>query len=275
MGSSPDTGPSAVDADQIARAQRGDREALEHVLTEVAPTIQRFGLRMCGNAQDAEDVLQDTLISIAEHLREFEGRSSLSSWVFTLTRTACSRRRRGLRNQPALSDAALVNTADPSPSPEGLAQSHELTSALSRALDALPNAYREVILLRDVEGLSAPEAAEVLALSVDALKSRLHRAREALREALRPLLETTVIAPHATCPDVTALWSKKMDGDLSHEDCAAMEQHLAQCAACNGACTALRHALLACQNVRTQNVPKAVQAQVREAMQVWVTRSEP
>ncbi len=85
----------------VARAKAGDRVALEHVLAKVAPSVYRFGLRMCGNAHDADDVLQDTLVQVSEHLSQFEGRSALTSWVFTLARTACSRRRRGLKNRPA------------------------------------------------------------------------------------------------------------------------------------------------------------------------------
>jgi RNA polymerase sigma-70 factor (ECF subfamily) len=68
----------------------GDRGALEAVLVNVAPAIQRFGLRMCRNVHDAEDVLQDTLLNVAPHLGDFEGRSSLSSWVFSLARSACT-----------------------------------------------------------------------------------------------------------------------------------------------------------------------------------------
>src|SRR5215471_6532900 len=94
--------------EQIARARQGDREALEAVLATVAPSIHRFGRRMCRNVHDAEDVLQETLLNIAKHLGDFEGRSSLSSWVFALTRSACARKRRGLKNQPPVSDEHIA-----------------------------------------------------------------------------------------------------------------------------------------------------------------------
>src|SRR6188768_4096989 len=89
--------PSSDLREMVARARQGDREALEAVLAAVAPSIHRFGLRMCKNVHDAEDVLQDTLINVAKHISDFEGRSSLSSWVFALTRSACARKRRGLK----------------------------------------------------------------------------------------------------------------------------------------------------------------------------------
>ncbi|MCL2778654.1 MAG: sigma-70 family RNA polymerase sigma factor [Polyangiaceae bacterium] len=260
-------------SDVIARAKSGDRQALETVLASVAPAIHRFSMRMCRNVHDAEDVVQDTLLNIARHIGDFEGRSSLSSWVFAITRSACARKRRGLKNQPSVDDTHLVHTQDLAPSPEARASDQELASSLSTALNALVDDYREVILLRDVEGLSAPEAASVLGISVDALKSRLHRAREALRTALRPLLEPRIDRSGPTsCPDVVALWSKKLEGDLSPADCSSMEKHLASCASCGSACGALKSALFACQRIRTEQVPPAIQARVKAAMRAWTSR---
>ncbi len=259
--------------EMVARARAGDRAALEAVLLEVAPAIHRFGLRMCKNVHDAEDVLQDTLINVAQHLGEFEGRSSLSSWVFALTRSACARKRRGLKNQPPVSDERLAESRDPAPSPESRAADHELASALSVALDRLSDEHREVILLRDVEGLSAPEAAAAIGISVDALKSRLHRAREALRAAFLPLLEPRREQVQTGCPEVAALWSKKLEGDLSQSDCSAMEKHIETCSECGATCDALKGALLACQASRAEEVPSAVQARVKAAIRAWATQS--
>lgn len=252
----------------VARAQAGDRAALEELLASVAPSIHRFGMRMCKNPHDADDILQDTLLAVAQHLPEFEGRSSLSSWVFALTRSACARRRRGLKNKPAMSDEHVAEEPDTSPSPEAQAAQQELTVALGAALDSLPDDYREVILLRDIEGLTAPEAAGALGLSVDALKSRLHRAREALRVALKPILEP-VLAPANGCPDVATLWSRKLEGDLSQDDCAAMEKHILGCPTCGAACDALKRALFACRRVAAAPVPPEVQARVRAAVRAW------
>jgi RNA polymerase sigma-70 factor (ECF subfamily) len=270
--SSPSPTPNDLN-ELVARARSGDREALERVLAAVAPSVHRFGLRMCKNVHDAEDVLQDTLLNVANHLGEFEGRSSLSSWVFALTRSACTRKRRGLKNQPPVSDERMAEAPDHAPTPEARAADHELANALSGALDGLAEDHREVILLRDIEGLSAPEAALSLGISVDAVKSRLHRAREALRLALRPMLEpTTVLAPSG-CPDVDLLWSRKLEGDLSQGDCSAMEKHIEGCASCGAACDALKRALLACQRVRTEEVPPEIQARVRAAVRAWSSQT--
>jgi RNA polymerase sigma-70 factor (ECF subfamily) len=255
----------------LERARSGDAAALEELLARIAPSIQRFGMRMCKNPHDADDVLQDTLLAIATHLPEFEGRSSLSSWVFALTRSACARRRRGLKNMPHASDEG-IERLDEGPSPEERTADRELARALERALRTLSDEHREVILLRDVEGLTAPDVAEALGISVDAVKSRLHRAREALRAALRPLLEPSMPKPSAPCPDVVEMWSKKLEGDLSQSDCAAMEKHIASCPACGAACDALRRALLACQRSATVVHPE-VQAHVKAAVRAWVAQA--
>jgi len=152
--------------DLIERARTGDAAAMEQLLATVAPSIQRFGARMCRNDTDAEDVLQDALLTIANHLGEFEGRASFSSWAFALTRSACSRKRRGLRNRPLESIEEAEEKHEERPSPEQQAQDRELAQALNSALDGLPDEYREVILLRNVEALTAPETADSLGISV-------------------------------------------------------------------------------------------------------------
>jgi len=247
----------------IQRARSGDRQAIEQILTELAPAVHRFGLRMCKNAHDADDVVQDTLIQIASHIGEFEGRGSLPSWVFALARSACARRRRGLKNAPSAGEDALAEQISGQPNPEQLAGQQELGALLVRALDALPAAQREVLLLRDVEGLSAAETAAALAVSVDAVKSRLHRARADLRDQLAPLFAA---APRAGCPDVMLLWSRKLDGDLSQQDCAEMERHLESCEACRSTCNGLKRALDACASLRSASVPDRVREQIRAAL---------
>src|SRR5688572_30651200 len=183
----------------VARAREGDRGAMQELLESIAPTIHRFALRMCRNEADADDVLQDALLSIAQNLRSFEGRSSLPSWTFTLARSACSRKRRGLANQPMEDERNLETRASDRADPEEQTAQQETSALVAHALDVLPDVHREVLLLRDAEGLSAPETALVLGVSVDAVKSRLHRARSALREKLRPVLERDA-RPTTSCP---------------------------------------------------------------------------
>ncbi len=261
-------------AEFVRRAREGDAAAVGVLLAHSAPSIFRFARRMCGDVHDAEDVVQDTLITISEHFGAFEGRSSYSSWVFALTRSACGRRRRGKRNAPALREDVLADFADSAPSPEDSAAFGEVADALARGLRSLSSEHRDVIQLRDIEGLSAPDAAEILGISVDALKSRLHRARVALRFALLPVLpvlESVGDRDDATagCADILSMWSRKLEGDLRRSDCRAMEAHLAECGECRAACDALKDALLACRQARAEAVPRSVHAAIKRAMASW------
>lgn len=259
----------------LERARRGDPAAMEALLSELAPRVQRFGLRLCGNAHDADDVLQDTLLGITQNLKSFEGRASLASWVFALARSACARRRRGLKNAPPMPDEAAVTLDGGGPTPEARAADQELLGAVLAALESLPVDGREVVLLRDVEGLSALETAEALGISVDAVKSRLHRARSALRERLKPVLESDATPPGPACPDIMTLWSRMLEGDLSQVDCARMQTHLDTCPACGAACSALKRALVVCQRAASTEVPPVVQAQVKQAVRAWANQRGP
>ena len=264
--------PTSASAFQhlVAEARAGDRGALEALLSAVAPAVHRFGLRMCRNGADADDVLQDTLATITQELGGFAGRASFTSWAFALARSACARRRRGMKNQPPVADPHPDAHIDEAPSPETCASDRELAEVVVRALDGLAEDHREVLVLRDVEELSAREAAEALGVSEGALKSRLHRARAALREGLRPWLEAPRPRVARACPDVVALWSQKLDGDLSAVDCARMEEHVASCDACASACDALKRALSACRSARADAVPPSVQERVRVAARATV-----
>lgn len=256
-----------MDSDTLEKARAGDPAAMERVLAEVAPSVHRFGMRMCRHADDADEVLQDTLLAIANNLSAFEGRSSLSSWVFTLARTACARRRRGLKNQPFVADDSAPEPVDERASPEDATLERDLRARVNSAIDRLPAQFREVLELRDVQGLPASEAAASLGITVEALKSRLHRARAALRDELVTTLEERR-AP--TCPDIVAALSKKLEGDLAETDCAEMERHIAGCGSCNAACSALREALAICRASSSGPVPPSIQQQVKAAVRTWV-----
>jgi RNA polymerase sigma-70 factor (ECF subfamily) len=168
---------SAAHSDQalLERAKSGDG------------AVRRFGQQLCRHEADAMDVMQDTLLAVASHLGDFEQRAALSSWVFALARSACNRRRRGLKNQPHLPDSTVADRADAGATPEEQLEAAQVGRAIGRALCSLPDAHREVIVLRDLLGLSAGETAKRLGITVPALKSRLHRARTALREAFEQL----------------------------------------------------------------------------------------
>ena len=137
---------------------------------------------------------------------------------------------------------------------------------MTGALDALDTASREVIVLRDIEGLTAPEVAAVTGASVDATKSRLHRARAAVRENLAAALGDAVEAPAAGCPDVLIAFSKQTEGDLEPHLCAELQSHIRGCATCRATCDSLKRTLAACASGPPGPVPDSVRDSVRAAL---------
>jgi RNA polymerase sigma-70 factor (ECF subfamily) len=168
----------------LAAAQLGDRRALERLLLLHRDTVFRYGLRYCRTTEDAEDAVQETLWAAARSIRTFRRAASVTTWLFTIVRNNC---RRLLFHRHQASDLAgvLPQLVDPSASAEDEAASRDVRRILASALTQLDAAHREVLLARDVEGLTAPEAAQRLGVSVQALKSRLHRAREQLRSRVQ------------------------------------------------------------------------------------------
>ena len=271
--------PAAGPSDQmlLAAARSGDRDALEALLLRYQARVYRFGIKMCGDQDDAEDILQETLLAMARSVRDFRGASSLSTWLYTIARSFCIKKRRRSRFAPAEQqslDAVLtdqgVQLPDPRPSPEEDLAGRQVDAMLARAIAALDPMYREVLVLRDIEGLTAPEVAEVLGIGVDAVKSRLHRARLAVRKAILPYLgsgdEETAHGTRQTCPDVLTLFSRHLEGEISADLCAQMERHLDECGSCRGACESLKRTLALCHSTPTPQVPESVQRSVRESL---------
>jgi RNA polymerase sigma-70 factor (ECF subfamily) len=229
----------------ILAAQGGDREAAVSLLERYRDSVYRFGMRMCQNVADAEDVLQETLLTAAQKLKSYRGEASFSSWLYAIARSGCSRRHRATRRQTELDDLDAV--VDSAPRPDEVLIKVRVRAILERALATLDTAYREVLLLRDVEGLTAPEVADALGLSVPAVKSRLHRARLMLRDRVeRLILSQPGVPPPPRCPDVVAWLGQRLEQELTAGECAQLETHLAKCADPVGRFDPLRRLLGAC-----------------------------
>jgi RNA polymerase sigma-70 factor (ECF subfamily) len=175
--------PALADS-ELAAAQAGDLAALNRLIAAHRQGVYRYGLHVCRTTEDAEDAVQETLWAATRAIRTFRGTaSSIASWLFTIVRRECLRLIEGRRRAPAPLDeepAVLAEVVDPEDA-VALRQRMELLAAALGDLDPL---HREAVLLRDIQELSAPEAAERLGISVDTLKSRLHRARVNLRDHL-------------------------------------------------------------------------------------------
>ena len=265
----------------IEAAQGGDGEALEALLKQYQPRIFRFGMKMCRDPEDAQDVLQETLFAAARTLHGFRGAASLSTWLYTIARSFCIKRRRRsvfAREEVSLESRASRGRAapDPAPDPERSLADREVAGALESAIGALEPGYREVMLLRDVEGLSAAEVAEVTGISVAAVKSRLHRARITVRDRIAPLLAPRAVPPPAApdvCPDVVDLLSRHLEGEIDARTCAEMERHVTACPRCQAACDSLRQTLRLCGATPSPEVPEALKESIRRGIRSLLSRA--
>jgi RNA polymerase sigma-70 factor (ECF subfamily) len=270
---------STDDAALLQAAQGGDRQALGTLLERYAPAITRFSVKMCRNPEDAQDVLQETLAAAARGLGDFRGDASLSTWLFTVARSFCIKKRRTSKHAPErivpLEDAQGTVAAPAGTAPDEVAASRQAVEALEQALAALDPDQREVLLLRDVEGLAAKEAAAIVGISVGALKSRLHRARAELRTRMLPWLEPE--APPATqpsCPEIASVFSRYLEDDITPSECERMEAHVQGCASCRAACDSLRASLSLCR-ASAAEVPPDIQERVRRAIDELLATAQP
>jgi RNA polymerase sigma-70 factor (ECF subfamily) len=194
-GASP-SGASPTDDELIARARAKDFAAFEELLVRYEDKVFRLAFRILRNETDAKEILQETFVSIWRKLDTFKGDSQFGSWVYRIATNAALMRLRSHRRHPEVSTEELPigyldNYGTPMPAgenwskrPDDELQSSELRAHIQSAVDALPDIYRTVFVIRDVEGLSTEETAEVLGISVPTVKTRLHRARIALRDAI-------------------------------------------------------------------------------------------
>ena len=255
-----------AEGELLAAAQAGDSSAVEELLERHEKQVYRFGLRMCGNEEAARDVLQETLIAAFKGLHQFRGDAALSTWLYQIARSFCLKSRRRGAGEPerhvALDEPEVRQVESPEAGPDHRAEAREIGALLQAAILALPETSREVIVLRDVEGLSAEEAAAVTGLEVGALKSRLHRARMQLREQLAGVQADA----SGACPELADEIASYVGADIDQAACANIEEHLRRCPRCAGACAALQKAVSLCRQIPGDQVPEPVRASVRRAL---------
>ncbi len=170
------TGMTVESAALLEAARQGDRQALERVLETYQPTIRRYARSQCASASDAEDAAQETLLLVYRRLGTLRTLEALPGWMFSIVRRECGRLFRSMfgRAESLDEDSPLLLHHS----------THELALDLAAAIEALPKIYRNVILMHDLEQRTAVEIAHELSLTVEAVKSRVHRARKLLRAHL-------------------------------------------------------------------------------------------
>ncbi len=163
--------------EDLDAARRGDRPALERVLSRSRQDLRRYAEHHCV-VNDVEDAVQESLFTASRRLTDLRQIESFTSWLFRIVKRECNRMKRGLRRlmqEPITEDIAAICTIEH----RGLARD------LAAAMESLPAHYREIVLLRDLEGLTIEELSQRLGLTRQATKARLHRARSLAREYLQ------------------------------------------------------------------------------------------
>lgn len=182
----------------IRRLIAGEPEAFEHFVDYFRARIFHYSWLMCGHREDAEEIAQETLMKVFESADQLREPDKIKSWVFRIAKNACLTKRRKSVFAPARElsldelmpskhqdgDQVRLEIADWSSLPDGNALQSEMKQLLERAIRELPETYRSVVLLRDMEELSTQETAQILDVSEDVVKTRLHRARLAIRKRL-------------------------------------------------------------------------------------------
>ncbi|MBZ5675686.1 MAG: sigma-70 family RNA polymerase sigma factor [Acidobacteriia bacterium] len=184
---------------QLARQLiAGEAGAFDRFVEYFRPKIFQYSWLMCGHREDAEEVAQETLLKVFENGEQLREPGKIRSWVFRIAKNACLMKRRKSIFAPARElsldefmpakhqdeNGVRMEIADWSSLPDGKAMRSEMRELLEKAIRELPEAYRSVILLRDMEELSTQETARILDVSDDVVKTRLHRARLAIRQRL-------------------------------------------------------------------------------------------
>ena len=191
-----------ADADLVEALRREEPDAAERLVERYGDRVYRLAMRITGLREDAEEAAQDALWTVARKVNMFKGESAFGSWIYRITANAAYQKLRARRQK-----SAEIAMDDVLPSLDGdgrhfepmddwsnrvdeQALQGELREVLQRAIDGLPSDYRTALVLHDVEGLSNPDIAEALGISLPAVKSRVHRSRLFVRKQLADYLKT-------------------------------------------------------------------------------------
>jgi RNA polymerase sigma-70 factor (ECF subfamily) len=180
----------------IEQAKKGDKKALTKLVKNYEQTVYNFSFKICRDRDKAENIMQETFYSMVKHLKQFDNKSKLSTWLYRIVANHCLMQARREKNRHFVAienDETLFEekyAVDFSRMPTKYTENEELKKILDEAISKLSPDYRMIFLLRDVEGLSTEETADAAGLSISAVKSRLHRARAFLRNELTRAFST-------------------------------------------------------------------------------------
>lgn len=254
--------------------------ALDRALTALQDTIYSFSMKACGHPEDAEDTMQDVLLKSISYLERFDNPRALAVWLYKVARNRCLMHRRRNKTVPlsALSLDSLMPgqqelravTCAPFPDPEAHACLQQQSDRLHAAVLLLPPAYREVLVLHDMEGFDYAEVAEIVRARAATVRVRLHRARLFVRRELWKGLiptgdtntgETPIAMPPAgNCRSLFAKLSDYLDGTLDDAFCKEMQRHLGDCPPCVAFIASLKATVSLCQQFKPASSVKLPEA---------------
>jgi RNA polymerase sigma-70 factor (ECF subfamily) len=183
-----------------ARARAGERDAFRRLVELATPRLYRLALRVVGDPDEAEDVVQETTIRAWDRIEELREPAAVMGWLSHIARNAArdrlrwwKRRRRERFDEAGAALAGLVAQSERAPLPDEALAGAQVRAAVARAVGALPDKHRAVLLLREADGMSYEEIAEALGVAIGTVESRLHRARAALARRLQRLAREGVM----------------------------------------------------------------------------------
>ncbi len=180
------------DNELVAGVRKGDQDCFEELISRYSNKAFSMAARLTRSADDAEEVLQDVFVTVYRKISSFEGKSSFSSWLYRITfNAALMKLRKKKQNHTILADdmapasrELIINQRAENAEGDQLAIRSQISEVLEAAIERLPEEYRPVFILRDIDGLSSREVGKILDLTIPAVKSRLHRSRLMLRRKL-------------------------------------------------------------------------------------------
>src|SRR5947209_3001183 len=252
----------------ISLLRKGDENSLEKALSLLQDTVFSFSMRVCGQREDAEDTMQDVLVKSVPYLPKFDNPKALVVWLYKVAKNRCLMSRRRSKFAPAhelsldelMPDRKeLERLGTDTINPEMFAIHSEEAANVRQAIQSLPPQYRIVLVLRDMEGLTDDEVAEVTGLRSGTVRVRLHRARLFVRKELmrvmKPSSPAKILAEPkagkvprpAQCKALFAELSNYLDEKLDDSLCEELERHLEGCSPCKAFLESLQSAIEQCR----------------------------
>ena len=260
----------------LQEIKTGTPEGVEKALGFLQQTVFSFSLKTCGHREDAEDTAQETLARTVPQLGKFDSPQALSVWLYKVARSRClmSRRRSKFAPKQHLSlDEVLPDRAELAsrlasgePGPEQHLLRKESAGELQRALLRIPPGYRQVLVLHDMEELTAREVAHITGLREGTVRVCLHRARAYLRNelAVRPRRRRKPARRAPACKTLCAALSDYLDRQIDPQLCAKLEAHLDACAPCQAYLASLEETVRRCRRHCTPTLKRKIRSDFRQ-----------